>query len=87
MLDSVTTNGASIFVLILLWSSLTWAVTYLYMNRKVRDFENKIDVLDWYCYESDKTVALWRDAYYEKDNTYVDYVLTDKGQRAIKESS
>ena len=54
MFETVTTNGAAIITLMLLWSSLTGILVYIFMDRKVADLRERIQVLDWYCYESDR---------------------------------
>lgn len=56
MFAPVTTNLAGILTIMVLWCVLTWMVTYMFMSRRVQDLEAKIEVLDWYCYESDRDV-------------------------------
>ena len=54
LLEPVTTNAAGVLVIVVLWSSLTWMVTYLVMSRKRDDAQYIIDALDSYIHESDK---------------------------------
>ena len=36
MFQTVSTNAAGILTIILMWSTLVWAVTYMYMSEKIR---------------------------------------------------
>ena len=51
MMGIVETNVAAILTIMMLWCTLVWAATYMYMSFKVRDRDNRIEVLDWYIYE------------------------------------
>lgn len=86
MLETVTTNGASILTILVMWSTITWMLTYAYMGRKVTDLRARIDVLDWYCYESDIEIEKLLAEKTETERVYghvlddyTDYYLTDKG--------
>ena len=54
LLEPVVTNGAAILTMIVLWSCLTSILVYFFMSKRVDDLREKISVLDWYCYESDR---------------------------------
>lgn len=55
MLEIVETNAAAILTITILWSSITWMLTYWVMsqrhNRVVEDYEDVIDFLNIYCDE------------------------------------
>jgi hypothetical protein len=51
MFEIVTTNGAAIATITVLWSTLTWAVTYMYMTEKIRRKDEVIQFLDIYIEE------------------------------------
>ena len=57
MFQTVSTNAAGILTIILMWSTLVWALTYMYMGSKVTELRKTIEVLDWHIYESDLKVA------------------------------
>lgn len=57
MFETVTTNGAAILTMILLWSTITWVFTYMYMSEKIRRKDEVIKFLD---------------IYIEEDQTYID---------------
>ena len=96
MFESVTTNGAAILTMIVLWSVVTWAVTYMYMSRKIFDLEYKVEVLDWYIYETDQELNLMIEERAGKDeyiahlksiiegDEVVEYVITEKGNWILK---
>jgi hypothetical protein len=48
MLETVTTNGASILVMITLWATAAWALTYVYMAEKAAKLRETIQFLDIY---------------------------------------
>lgn len=86
MLETVTTNGASILTILVMWSTITWMLTYVYMGRKVADLRARIEVLDWYCYESDVTIddlnaqlEFIDSQFGDVMDDYTEYYLTDKG--------
>jgi hypothetical protein len=54
MFETVTTNAAGIATIIVLWSTVTWAITYLYMSEKIRRKDETIRFLDDYI-EADQT--------------------------------
>lgn len=90
MFDIVTTNGAAIMTIIVLWVTITWMVTYVYMGQKVEDLQNRIDVLDWYCHESDREIRQLTKERRETERVYghvlddyTEYYLTDKGMEAL----
>ena len=56
MFETVSTNGAAIATMLLLWSTLVGLVVYVYMGQKVADLKQKVDVLDWYAYYSDRDI-------------------------------
>lgn len=87
MLDMVTTNGATILTMLVLWSTVIWAFTYIYMGHKVQKLNECIESLDWYCYYSDIEV---KELLAEKGDwvkatqfNYADYYLTDKGMEVL----
>jgi hypothetical protein len=70
MFEAVTTNGATILTIILLWSTLAWVGTYMYMSTKVGRLEYKAEFLDWYAYEADRELALALDELEAIDKKY-----------------
>jgi hypothetical protein len=86
MFDIVTTNGVTILTMLALWSTVTWAFTYMYMGQKMRAKDETIKFLDDYI-EADQTyMDLLREHIrdLEKDyghvmDDYTEYYLTDKG--------
>jgi hypothetical protein len=96
LLETVVTNGAAILTMIVLWSVVTWAVTYMYMSRKVSDLNYTIEVLDWYIYEADQERSLMVEERAGKDeyiahlksiiegDEVVEYVITEKGNWILK---
>lgn len=48
MFETVTTNVPSIMTLIVLWSTLVWVGTYMYMTEKIRRKDETIRFLDHY---------------------------------------
>ena len=96
LFETVVTNGAAILTMIVLWSVVTWAVTYIYMSRKVSDLEYKVEVLDWYIYETDQELNLMIEERAGKDeyiahlkriiegDEVVEYVITEKGNWILK---
>lgn len=90
MRDMVTTNGATILTMLALWSTVTWALTYIYMGHKMQKLNECIESLNWYCYYSDREIEK---LFAEKRETervyghvlddYTDYYLTDKGLGAL----
>ncbi len=84
MFETITTNGATILVLIAMWGTLIWAATYMYMGYKLHQKNEAIDVLDWYIYEANKDLdkALEDLAAIERDfghvlDDYVEYYYSD----------
>lgn len=51
MLEIVETNAAAILTMIALWSTVTWAFTYMYMANKQQKKQEVIDFLDTYIEE------------------------------------
>jgi hypothetical protein len=76
MFETVATNGAAILTLIAVWSTLVWMVTYLYMDLKLKQKDQVIEVLDYYI------ESVERDFGHVMDD-YTDYYLTDKGMEAL----
>jgi hypothetical protein len=70
MMETITTNGASILTIIALWSTITWAVTYIYMAKKVEDKNYVIAYLDEYIEQSDTYLDVLR-AEMKWDNEYM----------------
>jgi hypothetical protein len=70
MMEIITTNGASILTIIALWSTVTWAVTYIYMAKKVEDKNYVIAYLDEYIEQSDTYLDVLR-AEMKWDNEYM----------------
>ena len=68
MLESVATNGATILTVIFLWSTLAWALTYIYMANKLRRKQEVIEFLDMYIEEME-------DKYGDVMDDYTDYYL------------
>jgi hypothetical protein len=68
MLESVATNGATILTVIFLWSTLAWALTYIYMTNKLRRKQEVIEFLDMYIEEME-------DKYGDVMDDYTDYYL------------
>ena len=48
MFEPVTTNAAGLLTIILLWSTLVWVFTYMYMSEKIRRKEEAVRFLDHY---------------------------------------
>ena len=69
-METITTNGASILTIIALWSTITWAVTYIYMAKKVEDKNYVIAYLDEYIEQSDTYLDVLR-AEMKWDNEYM----------------
>lgn len=78
MFGTVTTNGASILTIITLWSTLTWAVTYIYMNNKMTKLQMYIDAIE---FEYGDLLDDYFDHMYGdvKSEDYAEYELNDKG--------
>ena len=70
MLETVTTNGATILVQLGLWSSLVWAGTYMYMARKVESLKETINFLDIYIEETEAN-------YGHVIDDYIDHYYSD----------
>lgn len=51
MLEIVETNAAAILMMIALWCTVTWALTYMYMTNKLQKKQEVIDFLDIYIEE------------------------------------
>jgi hypothetical protein len=84
MFETVTTNPAAITAIIVLWSVLAWAVTYMYMSTKVKELEYKAEFLEWYGYEADRELerALDKLESIEREfghvlDDYVEYYYSD----------
>jgi hypothetical protein len=103
LFETVTTNGASILTMIVLWAMVSWMLTYMYLKEKHRKV---VEFLDWYCYYSDEEVknlrsqiahdedyiALLHDLLDGTEDIYdeeesIDYLLTDKGFQAMEGES
>jgi hypothetical protein len=54
MFEVVETNAAGILTIIMLWSTLTWVITYWVMSNKVRAKKEVVDFLDMYIEEQDE---------------------------------
>jgi hypothetical protein len=54
MFETVATNFAAIATMIVLWSTVTWAITYMYMTEKIRRKDEVIDFLNIYIDESEQ---------------------------------
>ena len=54
MLEVVETNAAAILTIIILWCTLTWAITYWVMSSKARAKKEVVDFLDMYIEEQDE---------------------------------
>lgn len=79
MFDIVTTNGAAILTMIVLWTWVSWAVTYLYMGHKIEKLRYTIECLDWYAYYSDKEIEeLLDEMSLLRDEIPVSYLPTGK---------
>ena len=48
MFETVTTNAAGLLTIILLWSTLVWLSTYMYMSERIRREEETVRFLDEY---------------------------------------
>jgi len=48
MFEPVTTNAAGLLTIILLWSTLVWLSTYMYMSEKIRREKETVRFLDDY---------------------------------------
>lgn len=48
MFETITTNAAGVLTIILLWSTVVWASTYMYMSEKIRRKGETIRFLDHY---------------------------------------
>ena len=70
MMEAITTNGASILTILVLWSTITWAVTYIYMAKKVDDKDYVIGYLDEYIEQTETYLDVLR-AEMEEDNKYI----------------
>ena len=84
MFETVTTNAAGIATIIVLWSTVTWAITYLYMTEKIRRKDETIQFLDDYIEGDQEYMALMREhiALIEKDyghviDDYIDHYYSD----------
>ena len=53
LFETVTTNGAAILVMLLLWTTLTWTITYMVMRYRN---EKNIDVWDHHLREADSII-------------------------------
>ena len=78
MLETISTNGATILTIIVLWSTLTWAVTYLYMSRRVTELNKYID---WMEFEYGDVIDQWIEHRYDDERTegYIEYEMGDNG--------
>jgi hypothetical protein len=68
----------------------------MYMSRKIFDLEYKVEVLDWYIYETDQELNLMIEERAGKDeyiahlksiiegDEVVEYVITEKGNWILK---
>ena len=54
MMETITTNGASILTIIALWSTLTWLVTYMYMSERVRRIQVIVELLQFEIDENER---------------------------------
>lgn len=80
LFETVTTNGAAILTMIVLWTVVGWAVTYLYMGRKIEKLGYTIECLDWYAYYSDKEIEeLLDEMSLLRNEIPVSYLPTGKG--------
>jgi len=56
MMAIVETNAAAILVMLLLWGTLTWMATYLYMSYKLQNARYTIDYMDEMFMEQEDTI-------------------------------
>ena len=82
----VTTNGVTILTMLALWSTVTWAFTYMYMGHKMRAKDETIRFLDYYIEEDQVELNRLRryienteKVYGHVMDDYTEYYLTDKG--------
>lgn len=75
MFQTVSTNAAAILVNMGLWSTLVWAATYMYMNRRR---EQQVSALEHHIYEQDRLIdeLLWEDGV---RNGYAEYEVREDG--------
>ena len=84
MFETITTNGATILVLMAMWGTLIWAATYMYMGHKLWKKNETINVLDWYIRDANEDLdkahedlaAIEREFGHVLDD-YVEYYYSD----------
>ena len=86
MFETVTTNAVSILTLIVLWSSLVWVATYMYMTEKIRRMEDLVLDEQWKRVTAENQLFLIEneyghviDDYIEHFEPYAEYEVQDDG--------
>lgn len=84
MFETTTTNPATILMILAMWGTAIWAVTYLYLSEKIRHKDETIKFLDTYIEEDQTYIDMLRDHIdqTERDfghviDDYVEYYFTD----------
>jgi hypothetical protein len=77
--ETVVTNGATILTVILLWSTLTWAITYMYMSRRVEELNKYID---WMEEEYGDVIDQWIEHRYDDEvaDRHICYEFDEDGR-------
>ena len=70
MTSIVTTNVAGILTIIVIWGTIGFILTYMYMSTKVKKLEETIDFLDDYIREAEKE-------YGHVIDEYIDHYYSD----------
>jgi hypothetical protein len=76
--ETIATNGATILTMIVLWSTVTWAATYMYMSRQVTELNKYID---WMKFEYGDVIDQWIEHRYDDERTenYAEYEMNENG--------
>lgn len=91
MFETVTTNAAGILTIIVLWSTLVWLSTYMYMSEKIRRKNETIKFLDRYIdlceddirQETEKNQAIEREFGHIIDD-YIEHYYSDGAWELLK---
>jgi hypothetical protein len=77
LMESFSTNGATVLTIAILWCVVTWVGTYMYLKTKhsqeICRLEYTIEFLDEYIMVTEENI-------HRRGDVWTDYTLTEKGQ-------
>lgn len=85
MFETVTTNAVSILTLIVLWSSLVWVATYMYMTEKIRRMEDLVLDEQWKRVTAENQLFLIENEYGHVLDDYIEHYFEPYAEYEVQD--